>query len=207
MGTLELFDKERQVKETVELPESVFGAEVKTHLLHQVVVAQRNARRSGSASTKTRKEVSGGGRKPYRQKGTGRARMGTSRSPLLRGGGTVFGPHPRSYEQKVNRKAMKAALRCALSAMAREDRIVLVDDLELPVPRTKEFLKIAEKLGLSRALLVTEEHKETLDLGIRNLTSFKSLPVSALNVYDILSYEQLVLTRAAFDKISEVLRK
>ena len=207
MATLELFDKERQVKETVELPESVFGAEVKTHLLHEVVVAQRNARRSGSASTKTRKEVSGGGRKPYRQKGTGRSRMGTSRSPLLRGGGTVFGPHPRSYEQKVNRKSMKAALRCALSAMAREDRIVLVDDLELPVPRTKEFLKVAEKLGLSRALLVTEEHKETLDLGIRNLRSFKSLPVSALNVYDILSYEQLVLTRAAFDKISEVLRK
>jgi large subunit ribosomal protein L4 len=133
--------------------------------------------------------------------------MGTTSSPLLRGGGTVFGPRPRSYEQKVNRKAMKAALRCALSAMAREDRIVLVDDLDLPGPQTKEFLKVAEKLGLSRALLVTEEHKETLDLGIRNLKSFKSLPVSALNVYDILSHEQLVLTRPAFEKISEVLRK
>jgi large subunit ribosomal protein L3 len=200
-------EKNLLVKETLELPESVFGAEVKTHLLHQVVVAQRNARRSGSASTKTRKEVAGGGRKPYRQKGTGRSRMGTTSSPLLRGGGTVFGPRPRSYEQKVNRKAMKAALRCALSAMAREDRIVLVDDLDLPGPQTKEFLKVAEKLGLSRALLVTEEHKETLDLGIRNLKSFKSLPVSALNVYDILSHEQLVLTRPAFEKISEVLRK
>lgn len=207
MATLELYDKERQIKETVELPESVFGAEVKTHLLHQVVVAQRNARRSGSASTKTRKEIAGGGRKPYRQKGTGRSRMGSIRSPLLRGGGTVFGPHPRSFEQKVNRKTMKAALRCALSARARENRIVLVDDLDLPAPKTKEFLKIAGKLGLSHALMVTEEPKKVLELGIRNLPSFKALPVSALNVYDILSYEQLVFTRPAFEKISEELGK
>ncbi len=207
MATLELFDKDRQVKETVELPESVFGAKVKTHLLHQVVVAQRNARRSGTASTKTRKEVAGSGRKPYRQKGTGRARMGSARSPLLRGGGTVFGPHPRSYEQKVNRKVMKAALRCALSARASENRILLVDDLDLPAPRTKEFLKVAGKLGLSNALLVTEGPKKSLDLGIRNLSSFKTLSVSALNVIDILSYEQLVFTRPAFDIVSEVLGK
>ena len=207
MATLELFDKERKVQETVELPESVFGAEVKEHLLHQVVVAQRNAKRSGNASTKTRKEVRGGGKKPYRQKGTGRARMGSTRSPLLRGGGTVFGPHPRSFEQKVNRKSMKAALRSALTVRARENRIVLVDDLDLAGPRTREFLKVAGKLGLSHALLVTEEPKETLALGIRNLSSFKSLPVSALNVVDILSYEQLVFTRPAFDRISEVLGK
>jgi large subunit ribosomal protein L4 len=207
MATLELFDKDRQVKETVELPVSIYGAEVKTHLLHQVVVAQRNARRSGTASTKTRKEIAGGGKKPYRQKGTGRARMGTASSPLLRGGGTIFGPHPRSYEQKINRKTMKAALRCALSARARENRILLVDDLDLPVPRTKEFLKVAEKLGLSNALLVTEEPKKTLALGVRNLSSFKSLSVTALNVVDILSYEQLVITRPAFDIISEVLGK
>ncbi|MGA7104137.1 MAG: 50S ribosomal protein L4 [Candidatus Deferrimicrobiaceae bacterium] len=207
MATVKLFDKERQVKETVELPESVFGAAVKTHLLHQVVVAQRNASRSGTASTKTRKDVAGGGRKPYRQKGTGRARMGTSSSPLLRGGGTIFGPHPRSYQQKVNRKTMKAALRCALSARAREDRILLVDDLDLPGPRTKEFLKLAGKLGLSHALLVTEEPDKALHLGIRNLPSFKALSVSALNVYDILLYEQLVLTRPAFEKIVEVLGK
>lgn len=207
MATLELFDKERKVKETVELPESVFGAEVKEHLLHQVVVAQRNAKRSGTASTRTRKEVRGGGKKPFRQKGTGRARMGSTRSPLLRGGGTVFGPHPRSYEQKVNRKSMKAALRSALTVRARENRIVLVDDLDLEGPRTREFLKVAGKLGLSHALLVTEEPKETLALGIRNLSSFKSLPVSALNVFDILSYEQLVFTRPAFDRISEVLGK
>ena len=207
MATLELFDKDRQVKEKVELPDTVFGAKVKTDLLHQVVVAQRNARRSGTASTKTRKEITGTGKKPYRQKGTGRARQGTTSSPLLRGGGTIFGPHPRSYEQKVNRKAMKAALRCALSARAGENMILLVDDLDLAVPRTKEFLKLADKLGLSNALLVTEEPKKTLELGIRNLPSFKSLSVSALNVVDILSYEQLVITRPAFDIISEVLGK
>jgi large subunit ribosomal protein L4 len=207
MATVELFDKERQVMETVEMPDSVFGAAVKTHLLHQVVVARRNAARSGSAATKTRKEVAGGGKKPYRQKGTGRARMGTTRSPLLRGGGTVFGPHPRSYEQKVNRKTMKAALRCALSVKAEENRILLVDDLDLAGPRTKEFLKLAGKLGLSHALLVTGAPNEALHLGVRNLPSFKTLSVSALNVHDILSYEQLVLTRSAFEKIVEELGK
>lgn len=207
MATVELYDMERRVKDTVELPEAVFGAEVKPHLLHHVVVAQLAARRAGTASTKTRRDVSGGGKKPYRQKGTGRARMGSSRSPLLRGGGVIFGPHPRSYEVKVNRKEMKAALRCALSAKAGENKLVLVDELELAAPRTKEFLELARKLGLSEALLVTEGKRANLDLGIRNLGSFKTLSVEALNVYDILSYDQLVLTRPAFEKISEVLGK
>lgn len=205
MATVELYDKERRVKGTVDLPEAIFGAEVKKHLLHHVVVAQLAARRAGSASTKTRKEVSGGGRKPYRQKGTGRARMGSTRSPLLRGGGTIFGPHPRSYEKKVNRKEMKAALRCALSAKAAEGKLILVEDLDLTAPRTKEFLEVAGKLGLSDALLVTAARSGNLDLGIRNLSSFKSLPVEGLNVYDILSYDQLVVTQPALEKIGEVL--
>jgi large subunit ribosomal protein L4 len=207
MATLDLVDKERQVKGTVELPESVFGAEVKTHLLHHAVVATLAARRSGTASTKTRKDVSGGGKKPFKQKGTGRARMGSSRSPLLRGGGTVFGPHPRGYEIKVNRKAMKAALRSALSAKAKENKLLLVDDLDLAAPRTKEFLKVAGALGLSDALLVVDGPSVNLGLGLRNLKSFKALPVSAINVYDILSYDQLVLTRSALEKITEVLGK
>jgi large subunit ribosomal protein L4 len=205
MATLDVVDKERQVKETVELPESVFGAEVKTHLLHHAVVATLAARRAGTASTKTRKDVSGGGKKPFRQKGTGRARMGSSRSPLLRGGGTVFGPHPRGYEIKVNRKAMKAALRSALSAKAKENKLLLVDDLDLSAPKTKEFLKVAGALGLSDALLVVDGPSGNLGLGVRNLKSFKALPVSAINVYDILSYDQLVITRPALEKITEVL--
>lgn len=205
MATLELVDKERRVKETMELPEAVFGAEVKTHLLHHVVVAQLASRRAGTASTKTRKDISGGGKKPFKQKGTGRARMGSTRSPLLRGGGTVFGPHPRGYDIKVNRKAMKAALRSALSAKAQENKLLLVDDLDLSAPRTKEFLKVAAALGISDALLVVDGSPGNLALGIRNLRSFKALPVSAINVYDILSYDQLVLTRPALEKITEVL--
>ncbi|GAB4367347.1 MAG: 50S ribosomal protein L4 [Deltaproteobacteria bacterium] len=205
MATVELWDKERRVKGTVELPEAVFGAEVKPHLVHHVVVAQRAARRSGTASTKTRGEVSGSGKKPFRQKGTGRARMGNVRSPLLRGGGTIFGPHPRSFGKKVNRKERKAALRGALSAKAGEGKLILVEDLELAAPRTKEFLALAEKLGLSEALLVTEVRSESLDRGTRNLSAFKTLPVEGLNVYDILSFDQLVVTQPALEKIGEVL--
>ncbi|MCL5966263.1 MAG: 50S ribosomal protein L4 [Deltaproteobacteria bacterium] len=205
MPTVEMVDKERQVKGTVDLPEAVFGVPVKTHLLHHVVVAQLAARRSGTADTKTRADVSGGGKKPFRQKGTGRARMGSTRSPLLRGGGTVFGPHPRSYATKVNRKEMKGALRSALSAKALENKLILVDDLEIAEPKTKAFLKVAGTLGLVDALLVTEGPSANLSLGARNLRSFKVLPVKALNVYDILSYDQLVFSRPAFDKITEVL--
>src|SRR5512146_909117 len=204
MATLDLVDKERQVKGTVELPEAVFGAEVKPHLLHHVVVAALAARREGTADTKTRKDVAGGGKKPFKQKGTGRARMGSSRSPLLRGGGTVFGPHPRGYEIKVNRKVMRAALRSALSVTATEHKLLLVDDLDLSAPKTKEFLKVAGALGLSEALLVVDGSPANLRLGIRNLRSFKALPVSALNVYDVLSYDQLVITRPALEKLTEV---
>ena len=123
----------------------------------------------------------------------------------MRGGGTVFGPHPRSYEMKVNKKEMKAALRCALSDKLRENKLFLVDSLELEAPRTKEFLKVAGSLGLVDALLVTDGFPENLYLGVRNLHDFKVLPVDGLNVYDILSYDQLVLTRPAYDQIIEVL--
>ncbi len=207
MPTVDLLNRERQVKGTIELTESVFGAEPKPHLLHHVVVAQLAARRAGTASTRTRTEVSGGGKKPFKQKGTGRARMGSSRSPLLRGGGTVFGPHPRSHAIKVNRKANQAALRCALSDKVRENKLLLVDDLSLPAPKTKEFLKVARALALSDALIVFEGPQENLALGIRNLGAFKMIPVSALNVYDILSYDQLVITKPACERISEVLGK
>jgi large subunit ribosomal protein L4 len=207
MATVEIVDKDRKAAGTVELPDAVFGAEVKGHLLHRVVVAQLAGRRAGTHQTKTRSDVSGGGKKPFRQKGTGRARMGTSRSPLLRGGGTVFGPHPRGYDVKVNRKETRAALCSALSAKAKENKLVLVEDLSLPAPKTREFLKVAAALGLTDALLVFEGAPENLELGVRNLKAFKTLPVSAINVYDVLSYDQLVLTRPALEKISEVLGK
>jgi len=207
MATIEIFDKERNTAGSAELPDNVFGVEVKPHLLHHVVIAQLAGRRAGTHQTKTRRDVSGGGKKPFRQKGTGRARMGTTRSPLLTGGGTVFGPHPRKYDVKVNRKEMKAALRGALTAKARENQIVLVDDLSLPAPKTKEFLKVASALGLTSALLVIDDGAENLILGARNLKEFKTLPVAGLNVYDVLLYEKLVLTQAALEKINEVLGK
>jgi large subunit ribosomal protein L4 len=207
MPTVDLLNKERQVKGTIELSESVFAADAKPHLLHHVVVAQLASRRAGTASTKTRTEVSGGGKKPFRQKGTGRARQGSSRSPIMRGGGTVFGPHPRGFAIKVNRKANQAALRCALSDKVRDNKLMVVDDLNLSAPRTKEFLKVAEALALSDALIVCEGPQENLELGMRNLAGFKLIPVSSLNVYDILSYDQLVITRPACERISEVLAK
>ncbi len=207
MATVEIVDKERKAAGTAELPDAVFGAEVKPHLLHHVVTAQLASRRAGTHATKTRSDVSGGGKKPFRQKGTGRARMGTSRSPLLRGGGVVFGPHPRKYDMKVNRKEIKAALCCALSSKAVGNQVILVDDLSLPAPKTKEFLKVAAALGLTNALFVVDGEPENLALGMRNLKKFKTLPVEALNVYDVLSFEQLVLTRTSLEKISEVLGK
>jgi len=205
MPTVEMVDKAKRVVGNVELPDTVFGEAVKAHLLHRVVVASLARRRAGTADTKTRAEVSGGGKKPFRQKGTGRARMGSTRSPLLRGGGTVFGPHPRDYAQKVNRKELRAALRSALSAKARENKLIVVDDLEIAEPRTKAFLEVARALGLSRALLVTDGPARNLVLGSRNLRTFKVLPVEGLNVYDVLRYDQLVLSRPAVEKISEVL--
>ncbi len=207
MPTVEIVSKEKIGTGTVELDDSIFGAEVKTHLMHHVVTAKLAAARAGTHDTKTRKDVRGGGKKPFRQKGTGRARMGTSRSPLLRGGGTVFGPHPRKYDGKVNRKEMKAALRSALSAKAGEGKIIVVDDFSLPSPKTKEFVKVATALGLTDALIVVDGEPENLSLGVRNLKAFKTLPASALNVYDVLSYDQLVLTGAALGKINEVLAK
>lgn len=205
MATVEMVDKERRVLGAVELPDAVFGAPAKIHLLHRVVTAQLAARRAGTADTQTRAEVSGGGKKPFRQKGTGRARMGSTRSPLLKGGGTVFGPHPRCYEKKVNRKEMRGALRGALSAKARDNKLILVDDLEIAEPKTKTFLEVARALGLGRALLVTDRPVRNLVLGTRNLKGFKVLPVGALNVYDVVYYDQLVLSRPAFDKLTEVL--
>jgi large subunit ribosomal protein L4 len=203
MARIEIVDADRKVVEERELSESIFSAEVKPHLLHTVVVAQMAFRRSGTASTKKRSEVAGGGRKPWRQKGSGRARAGTIRSPLWRGGGIIFGPKPRDYSQKVNKKVMKSALRSALSQKMQENNIIVLDRIELELSKTKEFLKFARLFDLNSALIVDVEPSENLRLGARNLRDFKVLPEKALNVYDILCYEKLVITKSALDKIEE----
>lgn len=203
MPMVEIFDIDKKVVEERELSESVFGVDVKPHLLHTVVVAQLADRRSGTASTKTRSEASGGGRKPWRQKGSGRARAGTIRSPLWRGGGIVFGPKPRDYSQKVNKKVRRSALKTALSLKLKDGNLLVLDKISLDAPKTKEFLKFAGIFDLSSALIVDVEPSDNLRLGARNLPDFKVLPQKALNVYDILRYEKLVVTRNTIEKIEE----
>ncbi|MCZ6823734.1 MAG: 50S ribosomal protein L4, partial [Deltaproteobacteria bacterium] len=174
--------------------------------IHTVVVAQMAARRAGSAATKNRALVSGGGRKPFKQKGTGRARAGTIRAAQWSGGGVVFGPQPRSYTQRIPKKVRKAAMRSALSLRNREGRIKVVDSFELSDTKTKLMAERLRELGVEDALIVTAERDQRLELAGRNLPRVRVLPVAGLNVRDIVARENLVLTREAADAIVERLR-
>ena len=188
--------------------EDVFGAKVNEHLLHQVVVMQLANRRSGSASTKGRKEVRGGGKKPWKQKGTGRARAGSSRSPLWRGGGTVFGPLPRDYSYKVPKKVAKAALRSVISLKAEKKDIIVLDKLELESPKTKEVVLLLKKLNiLEEVLFLTEAENRNLILATKNLPKAHILSLAGLNVYDLLHASKLVLTQDVVAKVEERLKK
>ncbi len=207
MPKIEIFNADRKVVGEKELNDSVFGVDPKPHLLHTVAVAQMAGQRSGNAKTKSRHEVSGGGRKPWRQKGSGRARAGTIRSPLWRGGGIAFGPKPRDFSQKVNKKVRKSALRTALSLKVKEGNLVLLDEILIESPKTKEFLKFAQLHELKSALIVDVEPSVNLRLGARNLREFKVLPQKALNVLDILRFEKLVITGNAIGMIEEGLGK
>ncbi len=205
MGKIQILDSSKNVVAEKEVNPQIFDQEIKPHLLHTVVVAQLAARRRGTASTKTRSEVSGGGRKPWRQKGTGRARAGSIRSPLWKGGGVVFGPRPRDYSVKVNKKVKRKALQNVLAMKFQEGNLIVIDKIELESHKTKEFLRFAESLGINDALIVDVEPSKELVLGARNLKNFKVLPQKGLNVYDVMCYEKLVLTRGALEKIEEVL--
>jgi large subunit ribosomal protein L4 len=183
--------------------ESIFGAPIRPHLLHQMVIMQLNNRRSGTASTKTRGLVRGSGRKPWRQKGTGRARVGSVRSPIWTGGGTVFGPQPKDYSYRLPKKARREALLAALSLRRRDEKIVVVDRLELAEAKTKLMREVLENLGVKSALIVIPEPDEKVVRSTRNLSSVKVLCAEGLNVYDILRYEHLVLTEQALSVIEE----
>lgn len=186
-----------------QLPESIFGVPIRPHLLHQTVIMQLNNRRSGTASTKTRGLVRGSGRKPWRQKGTGRARVGSIRSPLWTGGGTTFGPQPRDYSYRPPKKARRAALLSALSLRRQEEKIIVVDKLELAETKTKLMREVLENLGVKSALIVIHESDEKVERSARNLGTVKVLRAEGLNVYDILRYEHLVLTEQALGVIEE----
>jgi len=196
----------KKVKD-VELP-ALFGAEVKSHLLHSAVVNQLANRRAGTAATKTKGLVSGGGKKPFKQKGTGRARAGSSRSPLWRHGGTVFGPQPRDYSYSMPKKEKRAALVAALSSKVSEQRMILLDKLELAGPRTKQMAELLKALGVAESalVLITGENKN-VSLATRNMPSIKVLRMENINVYDLLKYRYLITTQDALTAMQEVYGK
>jgi large subunit ribosomal protein L4 len=206
--TLDVLNKEGSKVSQVQVNEEVFDGSVKDSLFHEVVKMQLACRRSGTASTKTRSEVSGGGGKPWRQKGTGRARAGTRSSPIWRHGGTVFGPKPRDYSYRVPKKIIRAALRSAIQHKINEGKIKIFEALDIEEPKCKLALEIFKKANLENALLVVEgkngEKKRNLELATRNLKDFKVLDVAGINVYDVLRYNELVMTRGAFEKIESM---
>jgi len=189
----------------LDLKDEVFGVEVNEAVLHDAVVMQLASRRLGTHSTKTRAEVRGGGRKPWRQKGTGRARHGTTRSPIWRGGGIVFGPHPRDYHYSLPKKVRRLALKSALSAKVNSGDILVVDYLQMEQPKTRDMVKILNNLKVNEALLVTAAADDVIEKSARNIPGIKPLDAAGLNVYDILAYNKLVITRDAVAKVEEVL--
>lgn len=189
----------------IELNDKVFGIEPSEAAMHQVVKMQLANRRVGTADTKTRGEVRGGGRKPYRQKGTGRARAGSIRSPLWRKGGVVFGPHPRDFSYRLPRKVRRLALRSALSSKVRDQKIVVVDQLVFDEPKTKKMVEVLDSLNVfEKALVVTADGDANVVKSARNIPGVKPIRADFLNVYDILNYDKLIITRDAVAKVEEV---
>lgn len=190
----------------IELSDAVFGVEMNTSLVHQAVVRQLANQRLGTAATKTRGMVRGGGRKPWRQKGTGRARAGTIRSPLWVGGGTVFGPHPRSYAQAMPRKARRLAIKCALSAKVRDHELIVVENLSLAEAKTKKMVEALHNLqAAAKALIILPQRDDTVERSARNIPGVKTITTLGLNVHDILGHGSVVLTKDAVARIEEVL--
>ncbi|MDD4692719.1 MAG: 50S ribosomal protein L4 [Eubacterium aggregans] len=204
MPKMDIIDIKGNVVGDVELSERVFGIEPNEPVVHQVVVAQLANKRQGTKSAKTRAEVRGGGRKPWRQKGTGRARAGTSRSPLWSGGGVIFAPKSRDYSQKVNKKVRNLAMRSVFSAKVQENELRIVDAFALEAPKTKEMAAVLEAINAPKALVVTAEMDEAVIRSANNIPKVATATVAELNVYDMLKYDILVLTKDALDKIEEV---
>lgn len=205
MPTVDLYNTNHEVVGQLNLKDEVFAVPVNTHVLHQVVLYQLAKRRAGTAKVKGRSEVAGGGRKPWRQKGSGRARAGTSRSPIWRGGGTIHGPQPRSYEMKVPKKVRKLALKMALSQKLVDQELKVLDRLELERIKTKDFAAILDRMQLEKTLVVIHERDEMVEKSARNLPRVKILRSEGLNVYDLLNYHDVLLTQETIGKIEESL--
>ena len=206
MATIEIKDTKGQAAGTAELADSVFGIEPNVPVMHQVVRAQRASWRQGTSNTRTRGQVSGGGRKPFRQKGTGNARQGTTRAPQMIGGGTVFGPHPRSYEFHVNRKEIKLAMRSALAAKLADNQFMVVDKFDYEAPSTKAAVAALKALGIEgRCTVIIGDDDINAYLSFRNIKSVNVMPVAFMNTYDFLDNKNLVVTSEALARIEEVL--
>jgi len=206
MAQCDLYNLQKKKVGKLELQDAIFAAPVKPQLFYEVTRWQLAKRRRGTASTKERASVRGGGHKPWRQKGTGRARAGTSRSPLWRGGGTIFGPHPRDYGFTLPKKVRGAALRSALSLRYQEGKLFLLDDFSFPEIKTQAFVKAMEGLGITSALIVINGENLNLERSARNVPWVKVLRHNGLNVFDILKYEHLIIVKPAIEKIEERLQ-
>lgn len=206
MPTIALYNMNRDVVGEVALSEEIFNAEVKEAVVHQALKVQLTNRRAGSAKVKTRSEVSGGGRKPFKQKGTGNARQGSSRAPQYPGGGVVFGPQPKIYNLQMNKKARKTAIRSLLTMSRSNNKITLLDKLDFDEISTKNFAAFMKKFDLERALIVASDPSKNLLLSARNVPYVKLLKVESLNVYDILKYRNLIFTESSVRLVEGVLQ-
>ena len=204
MANVSVYNIEGKEVGSIELNDAVFGVEVNEHLVHMAVVNQLANNRQGTQSAKTRSEVSGGGRKPWRQKGTGHARQGSTRAPQWTGGGVVFAPKPRDYSFKMNKKEKRIALLSALSSKVAESKIVVLDSFNLDEIKTKKFAEVMSNLKVDKALVVVEGENKNVVLSGRNIPSVKVSATNEINTYDVLKYETLVVTKAAVEKLEEV---
>jgi large subunit ribosomal protein L4 len=204
MANVSVYNIEGKEVGSIELNDAVFGVEVNEHLVHMAVVNQLANNRQGTQSAKTRSEVSGGGRKPWRQKGTGHARQGSTRSPQWTGGGVVFAPKPRDYSFKMNKKEKRIALLSALSSKVADNKIVVLDEFKLDEIKTKKFAEVMNNLKVENALVVLEGENKNVVLSGRNIPTVKVSATNEINTYDVLKYETLVVTKAAVEKLEEV---
>jgi len=204
MANVSVYNMEGKEVGTLELNDVVFGTEVNEHLMHMAVVSQLANKRQGTQSAKTRAEVSGGGKKPWRQKGTGHARQGSTRAPQWTGGGVVFAPKPRDYSFKMNRKEKAAAICSALTSRVEENKIVVLESLDFAEIKTKNMVKVLENLKVEKALVVIGDKNDNVQLSARNIEGVRTSLTNAINVYDILKYDTLVITKDAVAKIEEV---
>ena len=204
MANVNVYNIEGKEVGTIELNDAVFGVEVNEHLMHMAVVQQLANKRQGTQKAKTRSEVSGGGRKPWRQKGTGHARQGSTRAPQWTGGGVVFAPTPRDYSFKLNKKEKRAALKSALSSRVQDNKFIVIDEMNFGEIKTKNFQNMLNNLSVAKALVAIEEGNKNAVLSARNIADVKTAGTNTINVYDILKYNTVIVTKAAVATIEEV---